>query len=82
MGQEIVTEDFDIGYIQGSTVVRIRSKEDISELWANVRKPSSKMSVWCDVVLPMEIFHVNVRRLILKIMMYQVLKRLEYSENT
>ncbi len=54
--------------------MRIRSKEDICELWANVRKPSSKMNVWCDgLVLPMEIFHVNVRRLILKIMMYQVL---------
>ena len=29
-------------------VVRIRSNEDMSELWANVRKPNSKMNVWCN----------------------------------
>ena len=47
LGDE-VTDNFDVGYIEGSTVVRIRSKEDLSELWANVKQPNSKVNVWCN----------------------------------
>ena len=48
LGAEITTENFDVGYIQGLTVIRIRSKEDMTELWANVKDPSKKINVWCD----------------------------------
>ena len=45
---DIVADDFDVGYIQGACVVRVRSKEDLAEMWADLRKPNSKISLWCD----------------------------------
>ena len=38
---------FDVGYIQGSTVVRIRSKEDLAEMWCDIRK-CKNTCLWCD----------------------------------
>ena len=45
--REIILEDFSIGYTQGSTVVGIRSRDDISEFWSCV-KSSNKTNLWCD----------------------------------
>ena len=38
---------FDVGYIQGSNVIRVRSKEDLSEMWSEIKK-SKNTCVWCD----------------------------------
>lgn len=39
--------NFDIGYLQGSNVVCIRNKEDLVEIWGNVRK-GLNTTLWCD----------------------------------
>ena len=44
---------FDVGYIQGSCVVRVRSKEDIAEMWSDIRK-SKSVCLWCDGLKPIE----------------------------
>ena len=41
-----MSENFDVGYIQGSTVVNIRSSEDLDEVWNDVRR--EKNVLWCD----------------------------------
>lgn len=45
--REIILEDFNIGYMHGSTVVGIRGRDDISEFWSSM-KSSSKTNLWCD----------------------------------
>ena len=35
---DITSGHFDVGYIQGSSVVRIRSNEDLAELWSLLKK--------------------------------------------
>ena len=44
---EISRSRFDIGYIQGSHTVTIRSKEDLLEVWSNIKK-GSNIVLWCD----------------------------------
>ena len=44
---DIIVQDFDVGYIQGANVVRIRSKDDLSEMWAEL-KLKNNVSMWCD----------------------------------
>ena len=39
LSKDIVAEDFDIGFVNGSSVIRIRSKEDLSDVWSALRKP-------------------------------------------
>ncbi len=41
------SKGFEVGYMQGSTVVSIRSQEDLSEVWANIKK-GTIISLWCD----------------------------------
>ena len=48
LNEDIVTEDFDIGFVNGSSVIRIRNKEDLSDVWSALRKPGNKMTLWCD----------------------------------
>ena len=36
-----------MGYFQGSTVVRIRWKEDLAEMWCDIRK-CKNTCLWCD----------------------------------
>ena len=43
---DIIVQDFDVGYIQGANVVRIRSKDDLSEMWAEL-KLKNNVSMWC-----------------------------------
>lgn len=42
-----IRSSFDVGYVQGVNVIRIRSKEDLSEMWAEIKR-SKSTSVWCD----------------------------------
>ena len=42
---DITSGHFDVGYIQGSSVVRIRSNEDLAELWSLLKKSTT---LWCD----------------------------------
>ena len=44
---DITTEDFDVGYISGSNCISIRNKEDVVEVWNNIRKGAS-IILWCD----------------------------------
>ena len=44
---EISRSTFDIGYIQGSHTVTIRSKEDLLEVWSNLKK-GGNIILWCD----------------------------------
>lgn len=39
---------FDVGYIQGTNVIRVRSAEDMVEMWSEIKKPRSTTSLWCD----------------------------------
>ncbi len=45
---DITAKDFDVGYVHGSSVVRIRSREDLAEVWADLSKLNSKTTLWCD----------------------------------
>lgn len=46
-GEVSQNTDFDVGCLQGSNVVSIRSKEDILEIWAGIQKGASAI-LWCD----------------------------------
>ena len=39
LSDDITINDFDVGYIQGTNVVRVRTLYDLSELWVLLRKP-------------------------------------------
>ena len=47
LNEEITPHDFEIGFISGASIIRVRN-EDLSELWSDLRKPGSKVTVWCD----------------------------------
>lgn len=50
--EDIVPEDFDIGFVKGTTnVVRIRNQQDLEELWGILRKPGNRVTIWCDGLL-------------------------------
>lgn len=46
-GEISQSSKFDIGYLQGSNVVSIRSEEDLLEIWENFRK-GANITLWCD----------------------------------
>ena len=39
---------FDVGYVQGTNVITIRSMEDMDEMWLELKKPRSTSTLWCD----------------------------------
>lgn len=45
---DITTEEFDVGFVEGTNVVRIRSSEDLAEFWSDLKKPGTKLFLWCD----------------------------------
>ena len=45
LGADLI--EFDIGYIQGNTVVSLRSSKDIQEVWSSVLK-GENITLWCD----------------------------------
>ena len=48
LSEDITTDDFDIGFVDGSSIVRLRNKEDLIEVWSGLRETGSKMTLWCD----------------------------------
>lgn len=48
LNEDIVTNDFDIGFVSGSSVVRIRNRKDLLDMWSELRKPGNKITLWCD----------------------------------
>ena len=44
---DITEQDFDVGYVQGSSAVIIRSRVDLEELWDTLRKGANTM-LWCN----------------------------------
>ena len=45
--EDIVPDDFDVGFISGTTIISIRSKADLQEFWGDVRM-GKKALLWCD----------------------------------
>jgi len=45
---DIVTKDFDVGFVSGSSVVRIRNRKNLLGVWSELRKPGNKITLWCD----------------------------------
>ena len=43
----IIRGDFDVGYYQASTIVSIRSPQDVREIWNDVKR-GVKHVLWCD----------------------------------
>lgn len=41
---DITTSDFDVGYVQGATVVCIRTSDNLEELWSLLRQSQKKHS--------------------------------------
>ena len=48
--EEVVNDEFDVGYLQGSNVITMRNKEDIMELWSTLLKGSNTV-ICCDRLL-------------------------------
>ena len=44
---DIKSGDFDVGYMIGSEVIRVRTEEDLKEMWGDIHK-SSSTTLWCD----------------------------------
>ena len=62
--KEDIRPVFDVGYIQGSSVIRIRSKEDLAEMWSEVRK-SKNTNLWCDGLIEDSKKNSRKRKLVL-----------------
>ena len=45
--QSDVNEDFDVGYLEGSTQISFSSSHDLSGIWSDVSK-GKKVTLWCD----------------------------------
>ena len=48
MTSDITDKQCDVGYVRGTNVVRVRTAEDLDELWALLRKPQNNVAIWCD----------------------------------
>lgn len=44
---DIIDEDFEIGYVHSSSVVTIRKPEDLGDIWSDIKK-GQKHTLWCD----------------------------------
>ena len=49
---------FDVGYIQGSSAVSIRSNEDLAEIWDQLQK-GKNIVLWCDGMVLAKNTHRN-----------------------
>ena len=41
-------EEFDVGYVQGSNIVRVCTTQDLEEIWTFLGKPHSNIAIECD----------------------------------
>lgn len=44
---DIVSHEFDVGIVSGSSVISIRTKADLQDFWGDVRM-GKKVMLWCD----------------------------------
>ena len=44
---DIIAGEFNVGYFEGSNILRIRSKEDLCEVWSKLHT-NTKTTLWCD----------------------------------
>ena len=44
---DIISRDFDVGYVNVNSMISIRNPADLANIWADVRK-SKKVVLWCD----------------------------------
>ena len=44
---DIIDDNFDVGYLEGSSVIRIRNGHDLEEVWSCIRNPGSKCLYCC-----------------------------------
>ena len=44
----LTSGDFNVGYLQGSNVIRLRSVADFKDLWECLNASNSKIRLWCD----------------------------------
>ena len=45
--EDVVSSDFDVGFLHGSSVITIRNSVDLADIWADVKK-AKKVTLWCD----------------------------------
>ena len=43
---DIVSNDFDVGYISGNSIISIRNPDDLAEIWPDIKKGSETV-LWC-----------------------------------
>ena len=44
---DIVSNDFDVGYISGNSIISTHNPDDLAEIWSDIKK-GSKIILWCD----------------------------------
>ena len=44
---DVTEKNFEVGYLQGTTVVSVRTNEDLAEVWGNIQN-GSNVTLWCD----------------------------------
>ena len=50
---DIKSGDFDVGYMIGTEVIRVRTEEDLKEMWNEVKK-NQCIALWCDGLVDVE----------------------------
>ena len=46
---DIISGAFDVGIMQGTVVVNVRSQEDLNDVWMEARR-GGKVVLWCDAL--------------------------------
>ena len=57
----IIRGDFDVGYYQASTIVSIRSPQDVREIWNDVKRGVNHI-LWCDGLKESNTMSSNTRK--------------------
>ena len=45
---DIISGNFDVGFINGVNVIRVGTREDVKEMWSEIEKAKSNTMLWCD----------------------------------
>lgn len=45
--QDDIVSQFDVGVVRGNSVVLVRNREDVMDVWKDIKR-SSKVVIWCD----------------------------------
>ena len=45
---DIVSSDFDVGYVCANSVISIRNPDDLAEIWSDITEKRNKIVLWCD----------------------------------